>query len=58
MSTDSEFKYDVFLSHSKSDEVVVREIANRLNSDGCGCGLMTRRSSPATTLHTRSWERM
>jgi hypothetical protein len=32
--TESEFKYDVFLSHSSRDKDVVREIANRLKSDG------------------------
>ena len=30
----TDFKYDVFLSHSSRDKDVVREIANRLKSDG------------------------
>jgi len=30
----TEFQYDVFLSHSSRDKDVVREIANRLKSDG------------------------
>jgi hypothetical protein len=30
----SEFEYDVFLSHSASDKDTVRDIANRLKSDG------------------------
>jgi len=30
----TEFKYDVFLSHSNKDKDVVRDIANRLKSDG------------------------
>ena len=30
----TEFQYDVFLSHSGADKDVVREIANRLKSDG------------------------
>ncbi len=34
MSTDSEFQYDVFLSHSSKNKDVVRDIANRLKSDG------------------------
>lgn len=34
MSTDPEFQWDVFLSHSKADKDVVRDIANRLKSDG------------------------
>jgi hypothetical protein len=34
MSAESEFKYDVFLSHSSRDKDVVRDIANRLKSDG------------------------
>ena len=29
-----EFKYDVFLSHSSKDKVVVRELAERLKADG------------------------
>jgi hypothetical protein len=31
---DSEFRWDVFLSHSSKDKDVVRDIANRLKSDG------------------------
>ncbi|UCH95665.1 MAG: DUF4365 domain-containing protein [Candidatus Aminicenantes bacterium] len=30
----SEFKYDVFISHSKKDKEVVRNLANRLKKDG------------------------
>ena len=30
----SEFKYDVFISHSKKDKEVVRDLANRLKKDG------------------------
>ncbi len=30
----SEFKYDVFLSHSSKDKPVVSELANRLKKDG------------------------
>jgi len=33
-SVDDEFKWDVFLSHSSKDKGTVREIANRLKSDG------------------------
>jgi hypothetical protein len=32
--SDTEFKYDVFLSHSSRDKDAVRDIANRLKSDG------------------------
>ncbi|MEM9091028.1 MAG: TIR domain-containing protein [Cyanobacteria bacterium P01_F01_bin.53] len=31
---DTDFRYDVFLSHSSKDKDVVREIANRLKADG------------------------
>ena len=34
MSADSDFKYDVFLSHSYKDTDVVRDVANQLKSDG------------------------
>ncbi len=34
MVEEAAFKYDVFLSHSANDKDVVREIANRLKSDG------------------------
>ena len=34
MQDQSEFEYDVFLSHSAADKGVVRDIANRLKSDG------------------------
>ena len=34
MPTDSTFNYDVFLSHSAKNKDVVREVANRLKSDG------------------------
>jgi hypothetical protein len=34
MSTDAEYHWHGFLSHSRSDQDVVREIANRLKSDG------------------------
>jgi WD40 repeat protein len=30
----SEFKYDVFISHSKKDKAVARDLANRLKKDG------------------------
>jgi hypothetical protein len=30
----SEFKYDVFISHSKKDKEVARDLANRLKKDG------------------------
>ncbi|MFH1716069.1 MAG: toll/interleukin-1 receptor domain-containing protein [Planctomycetota bacterium] len=29
-----DFKYDVFLSHSSKDKVVVRKVAERLRADG------------------------
>jgi hypothetical protein len=32
--TETEFRYDVFLSHSAKDKDVVRDLANRLKSDG------------------------
>lgn len=31
---ETDFRYDVFLSHSAQDKDAVREIANRLKSDG------------------------
>ncbi len=34
ITSSDEFQYDVFLSHSSEDKDVVREIANRLKSDG------------------------
>ena len=34
MTDADEFKWDVFLSHSSQDKDVVRDIANRLKSDG------------------------
>ena len=34
ITSGDEFQYDVFLSHSAKDKDVVREIANRLKSDG------------------------
>ena len=34
MSTPSDFQYDVFLSHTSKDKDTVRDIANRLKSDG------------------------
>ena len=33
-SPDSEFQWDVFLSHSSKNKDVVLDIANRLKSDG------------------------
>ena len=29
-----DFQYDVFLSHSAKDKDIVRDVANRLKSDG------------------------
>jgi hypothetical protein len=34
MAETTEFSFDVFLSHSSKDKDVVRDIANRLKSDG------------------------
>jgi hypothetical protein len=34
MAAEQQFEYDVFLSHSAKDKDEVREIANRLKSDG------------------------
>ncbi len=33
METDSDFEFDVFLSHSSHDKDVVRDVANRLKRD-------------------------
>jgi hypothetical protein len=33
-SVNDPFEYDVFLSHSSADKDVVRDVANRLKSDG------------------------
>ncbi|QDV42484.1 translocation protein TolB [Stieleria neptunia] len=34
MSTESDFEWDAFLSHSSNNKVAVRDLANRLKSDG------------------------
>ncbi|MGZ8217144.1 hypothetical protein [Methylomagnum sp.] len=38
---ESQFAFDVFLSHSAKDKDVVRPIAERLRGMGCGFGLMS-----------------
>ncbi len=34
MTEPKQFKYDTFLSHSSKDKPIVRDLANRLQSDG------------------------
>jgi len=44
----TQFTYDVFISHSSKDKPVVRELANRLQQAGCAWGWMNWKSNRAT----------
>jgi hypothetical protein len=46
----SEFRWGVFLSHSSCDKDVVREIANRLKSDGVRMWFDEREIKPGDSI--------
>jgi hypothetical protein len=41
-----DFRYDVFLSHSSKDKVVVREIAERMSAEGLRVSFDNREIQP------------